>query len=260
MSSLGASIRAQRSVIFALFLREMNRKYANSRIGFALAFVDPIIHISIMSAFRYFIRGHTTRHGIPLLLFVLTGYLVWWAFRQTATEISSALQQNKQMMMMPQVNFLDVLAARAMVSVFTLVCVAAVLSVGISTFSPYPPPKEPVLVIYCVVMGIWMGIPFGIIMGVSLRFFPILSYVYGVTFRIGMYCSGAMFMADELPRWLHPYLAWNPIFHVCELIRTAWIPNYTSPIANPYYPVICAFMASFAALLLERATHRIKFV
>jgi capsular polysaccharide transport system permease protein len=259
VSVLAAQLRAQGAVVYALFLREMNRKYAESRLGFLMAFIDPLIAIALMCAVRYYVRGHATRHGMPLVLFVMTGYMVWYAFRHTAQETASALQQNKQMMMMPQVNFMDVLAARVMVSWFVFMNVVTIMSLAVGIFSSYQPPKEPIIVVYCVVMGLWMGIPFGILMGTTVKFYPVMSYFFGTVFRVGTYCSGAMFTADELPMWLHPYLAWNPIFHVCEIMRTAWVPTYHSPIASMSYPVVCALIGTIGVLLLERGTRRIKF-
>ncbi len=258
MSSIGASLRTQGTVIYALFLRDMNSRYAGSRLGYIMAFVDPVVGIAMVAMVRYYIRGLHTRHGIPMVLFIVTGYLVWYAFRHTASELSKVVQQKSQMLMFPQVTMLDTIAARAILAWFTYMGVMITLSAGCIVFTGASWPREPALAMYAVIIGLWLGGACGILMGVSIRFIPVLNYVYIGVFRAGPFISGAIFTADELPRWLHPWLAVNPVFHACELIRMAWIPSYTSPIANMTFPLVCGLLLTIAALLAERATRAFK--
>src|SRR5678815_5134286 len=99
MTAIAASLRMQGAIVYALFLREMNARYASSRLGYLLAFVDPVVGITMVAAVRYYIRGTHTRHGLPMVLFVITGYLVWYAFRHTATELSRAVNQKTPILM-----------------------------------------------------------------------------------------------------------------------------------------------------------------
>jgi capsular polysaccharide transport system permease protein len=194
-----------------------------------------------------------------MVLFVITGYLVWYAFRHTATELSRAVNQKTPILMFPQVTVLDTIVARAMLAWFTYMGVMTVLAGGAVFITQYPPPKDVALMMFAIFIGLWLGGAVGILMGVSMRYIPALSYFYQGALRAGPFVSGAIFTADELPQWLHPYLAWNPIFHACELIRTAWVPSFVSPIANIHYPIICGLLATVAALLTERATRHFKF-
>lgn len=260
MGGLAGSLRTQSTVIYALFIRDMNSRYANSRLGYLMAFMDPVFGIAIVAGVRYYVRGLQTRHGMPMVLFVVTGYLVWYAFKHTSNEIRGVTEQksSKAMMMFPQVTLLDVILSRGILAWFTYMGVLAMLSMGIIFFTHSPPPKDNGLVIYVIFVALWLGGSIGVLMGLSLRFIPSLSWIYMALFRAGPFVCGAIFTADELPAWLHPYLAWNPVFHLCDLARVAWAPSYISPIATVQFPFLCALCSSVFALLAERAVRAFK--
>jgi capsular polysaccharide transport system permease protein len=259
VAALVSSLRTQWAIIYAIVLRELHSKYSKSRLGFLLAIIDPVLSIAMLTAIRYFIRGQSTRHGMPILLFVSTGYLVWYAFRHTALEVAKATQQKHQMLMFPQVTVLDAILARTVIAWFTFTGVAIVISLGVVLISNTAPPHDVSLILFSLSAGLWLGASLGIVLGVALRYWPILDYAIAFIFRAGVFLSGAMFTAEEMPTWIRPYLSWNPIFHACELIRIAWLPSYASPIANPYYVVLCGVVLTGLALATERGTRHFKF-
>src|SRR5690348_4992596 len=102
MSRLAQSLHTQWTVVYALVLREMHTRYANSRLGYVIAIVEPVFTMTILSLILYYVRGRHTRHGMPMVLFVVTGYVIWYAFRHIAIGVSTSMRQ-RSMLMIPQV-------------------------------------------------------------------------------------------------------------------------------------------------------------
>jgi capsular polysaccharide transport system permease protein len=68
--------------------------------------------------------------------------------------------------------------------------------------------------------------------------------------------SGLFFCITMLPLAFWPYVTWNPLFHVTELVRDAWFEGYVSPIASPTYVVECTLVLLFLGLSVERHVRR----
>ncbi len=71
------------------------------------------------------------------------------------------------------------------------------------------------------------------------------------------YTSGAFFVITTLPPGAWPYLDWNPLLHIDELMRVYWFTTYNSPVASPSYLVFCLMGLLVLGLSLERFIRRV---
>jgi len=65
-----------------------------------------------------------------------------------------------------------------------------------------------------------------------------------------------IFQITMFPATIWPYLTWNPLLHVEELLRTYWFYSYHTPVGSPSYVAECLFGMVFFGLLLERYARR----
>jgi capsular polysaccharide transport system permease protein len=66
--------------------------------------------------------------------------------------------------------------------------------------------------------------------------------------------SGVIFPVDRLPQEYLDWLLLNPLLHLVELSRHAFIPAYVpAPGVNASYPILFMLATCAAALLLYRA-------
>ena len=251
--SLSASLKLQSTIVHALILQDMSARYARTRLGVFTAVVEPVVVVGAMYIIRFYIQGQHSVGGIPMVLFVVTGFLTDFCFRIVTGIIISSTERKTSSRMFPQVTSLDVVIARA-ISSTTITGGAMIVVFFIASLMTGRPPADMLL---CFIAG-WavfsLAIPVGMVLGVVLRKLPGLRILVGSLLRVNLVLSGAFFLGTELPARLLPYVSWNPTFHIIELMREGWFHGYVSPIASPAYILVCCLGFLSLGLPLERLT------
>jgi capsular polysaccharide transport system permease protein len=101
-----------------------------------------------------------------------------------------------------------------------------------------------------------LGISLGLILMTLSRLYGPAGKFIGFFMRFGMVFSGVIIQITIFPPVIWPYLTWNPVLHVEELLRTYWLYNYHSPVASPAYVMKCLAGLALFGLLLERYVRR----
>ncbi len=245
----------QLQVLKALILREMTARHGESRLGYLLSLIAPILFISLIFAMMG-LRGRLSVSTYPQVLFLLTGWPMWIAFRAVFDRAANTGSRNSPLMMFPQITQLDLIFAAIILEAATnLVVFLLVVALAMVVFKP-PFPDDPVGVLLCYGGCVWLGAGVGMGFCAVERIFPIINNFMRPLIRVGMWISGTAFMAGSMPGWLLPYLSWNPIFHCVEGARELWYGVYQSPIFDPGYIIAVGFCVTTAGLVLERVSRR----
>jgi capsular polysaccharide transport system permease protein len=101
-----------------------------------------------------------------------------------------------------------------------------------------------------------MGISLGLVLMIFRRLYAPAGKFVGFFMRFAMILSGVFISISIFPESMWPYLTWNPMLHVEELLRVYWFYNYTSPVGSPAYVVESLVVMMCAGLLLERYVRR----
>ena len=251
-----SAVRVQKSILHALLLRDMHARYAGSRIGVLVEVFDALLQVAFMIAIRYVLKGKHGPYGMSLAVFVTTGYLTFYIFRVLLVRTMAAMSSRASALMFPLVTDMDVVVAAVLSTVVTYALVLVLCFATAVLLFGGEPPRDLLGVIGAAAMMMWLGTSCGMVMGVIVRIFPGLRILVGPALRIGMYASGALYLASELPAWLLPYVVWNPTFHVIEMMREGWIGTYDSPVASLSYVLEVGLIATLLGLALERTTGR----
>lgn len=252
---LAPALRLQSTIIHALILQDMSRRYANTRLGALTAVIEPVLVVAALYLFRVFLQGQVRVGGMPVALYLVTGFMPGFAFRIVASTVMSAAERKASARMFPQVTSLDVLLASAisssMVSVGAMLIVFVATAVGLDMM-----PADLLMVFLASWLTCVLGAAVGIVLGVVLRRLPGLRLVISSLLRINFILSGVAFLGTEVPPGLLPYVSWNPTFHAIEMMREGWFRGYVSPVAEPLYILACVTGLVAVGLPLERITNR----
>ena len=74
--SLRKQLNVWKSVLFALFLREMQSQF-NDKLGLAWAFIEPFAFIFGLSYMRSMMGGGDV-HSIPVFIFMMIGMIIFY--------------------------------------------------------------------------------------------------------------------------------------------------------------------------------------
>ena len=125
-----ARVRGQRRVIGALIIRETRTRFADSKLGYGWALIEPILHITVLSVTFAVLMYGQPPIGTDFFVFYYTGLVPYHIFVHTSSGMSHAIIGNGPVLQLPPVTTFDVIAARGLLEIMTDVIVAVILLLG----------------------------------------------------------------------------------------------------------------------------------
>lgn len=247
-----AALATQLRVIHALMLRETKTRFGRHRLGFLWAFIEPLLYVALFTALMSF-RNRVAPLGIPVVLFMLCGVVPFLLFRKMLGRCMGAIESNVSLLYFPQVTIFDVVIARALLE-FLTISIVFVLLLGILTALNVPMDVErPLDVIGWFVALAILSLGLSIGFSALVPMYPsVQNVVQSVLLRPLLFISGVFYSADMLPDAIRPYLLFNPLMHIFELIRSAFFLQFESIYADPGYVLSWVVCTLFFGLLLQR--------
>ncbi len=248
------ALALQLRLIVALVLRGLVSEVGTTWTG-VLAILFRPAFIIMMFYVLYSINHRLTPQGMPLLAFLVTGWLAWFLFMRTFQGNSSSTGSST-LLLFPHMTPLDLQIAAAVLQWFIYTFVFLFFVGGALLVERSAPPANPLYVL----MAYWSVAVIGSLLGLCFsaiaRVVPIIEIMVLPIRRLGHFVTGILLTAADTPSSILPYMSWNPLFHSIELMRESWWPAYVSPIADPWYLLRCIFVLAVVGLVLERSTRR----
>ena len=242
-------------MIHALALREIQSQQAGLAYGFGWVFFDAFLAFSALMIMKFAIRGFS-RPGVPPYTFLVSGLIPWMLFQASYSSPGGAISRGKKLLLLPMVTELDLVLASAL----RIFIVYAILFVVLATLAAIGdgigPPRFPLGVALLFFNMSLMGIAFGFVLTALNRLYAPAAKFTGFFLRFMMILSGVIFSLTMFPPVIWPYLLWNPLLHVEELLRMYWFSNYQTPNVSLLYVVESLLVLVFFGLLLERYMRR----
>lgn len=247
-----AALCTQLRVINALVLRETKSRYGEHKLGFLWAIVEPLAVISVFVAFFSLTRTQNPG-GMPVVLFVITGFVPFMIFRDTM-QLQSAIVQNRNLIAFPQVTTFDVIIAKAILEIAVLSSVFVVLITLAHILGQEVRIENPLGVLSaCLLLGLF-GLGAGFVFASLAPIIPSMRQVSAVVLgRPLFFGSGLFFTADSLPPVVREWLLYNPLLHMIELGRSAFFHEFETSHGDWQYAVICTICALALGLVVHQA-------
>lgn len=257
MSTVADAAIKQMQVIHALALRETRTRFGQHQLGYVWALVEPILWIGtfyIIYAFAH----RTTPQGMDLASFLATGFVPYMCFSKTLEMCAASINGNKPLLYFPQVQTLDLIAARTYLEFTTSVVVFFLIMGGRSLIAG----NTDVDSMLDVILGLGLASLLGAAGGLVFCTIGVVNHTVdrlrNVILRPMFWLSGIFYMINTLPLRAQQVLSYNPVLHVVELVRDGWHTSYTSPVIDVAYVVKCILVLLFIGLTFERRIrHRI---
>lgn len=240
-------------VIYALILRQATTLYGQRSAGYVWGLLMPTLQLAVMAAL-FALAGRESPAGDYMLVFLLTGILPLILWRNTMTRNASAIAQSRGLMNYPAVKPFEIVTARAILEVATMLMVALIFVVVLWTF-------------YGIPVSEWIDDPLSLLGALgTLAFFSygtgMFSAQLGRIFepwrdfssfvgRAAFFTSGIFFTLNSIPPALRKYVQLNPLAHCIEWIRAAGIPGYSSDLFDPVYPLTCGLILLVLGMTLD---------
>lgn len=195
--------------------------------------------------------------GMPIVTFMITGFVPFTLFRDTMTQCQGAIQQNNTLMAFPQVTTFDVILARGLLEFAVLMSVFVILLLGATALGVDTQIDKPLGVLAaCLTLSVF-GIGLGFALATISPLIPSTrQFVTAILGRPLFLASGLFYTAESLPPAVRDVLLWNPVLHMIELGRSAYFVQFDSQHASWAYALSWSFGSLAFGLLVHQAVRR----
>lgn len=228
----------QKSVIFALFIRELRTRFGTYKGGYIWLLAEPVAHIAVLMSVRSFIRDRSM-YGIDFPVFLAVGVIPFILFRNIALRVMDSVDSNRGLFTFKQIKPIDAFLARTLLDTMVSIAVFIILLTGMHWFGLDVPFRDPLPVLAMYMLLILGGLGLGMIFCVATHFMPESKTFFRLSMMPLYLMSGIIFPISSLPQWLLPYLLWNPLLHAIEIMRGAFFVQYHAVAGiSPLYVVM----------------------
>ncbi|WP_409263748.1 ABC transporter permease [Pseudomonas putida] len=220
-----SSLQIQKSVIFALVLREARARFGTRRMGAVWTLLEPIGHLLVFTLLYTQLRGRTVA-DVEYPVFVLIGMAPFLLYRNTALKLMDSLRENRSLFGYKQIKPLDTYLARVIVETCISVTVYAILVFLFAWFGFDMSVTNPLQWIAVLALGLLFAFGLGMSLALITHALPGIKTVIRLAFFPLYFISGVLIPAAYLPQAMMPILLYNPFLHITELIRAEVLPYY----------------------------------
>lgn len=241
----------QKSVVFALFIRELKTRAGSYRLGYAWTLLSPLAMVIIFTVIFSF-RGREAVPGVDLPLFMITGVVTFFLFQTIVTQCVASFSSNAGLFYYKQVKPFDTLIARTLLECIIHLFVFVVL-ISSAAWLGYETAMDDifgVVVILCLVSLFAFGT--GLVFAVVVSLYEDMGKVVPILMRPLFFLSAVFYPLAWIPQEYRGLLLWNPLLHAIELGRQAYFKLYTVPEVSVFYLAICTLIVCTFGMALYR--------
>jgi capsular polysaccharide transport system permease protein len=250
------ALQQKANVMSAVILRDMRTRFFGHGLGFIIVVLWPLAHMVLLLTVYLFL-GRRTPYGDSMLLFFATGLIPTLSFLYVSRHMAMSLIGNKPMLMFPAIKATDVLFGRAALEIVASFLAVVLMFLFLVLNGENPIPHNIPSAAFALMATIFVAIGVGIFIGALSLLAPGIVIIYSL-FTIVIYLlSGTMFVVSALPAEVGEALAWNPVMHGVEWMRTAYYPDYPKHYLYVGYMLTFGLIAWFVGLGLERVLRTI---
>lgn len=236
-------------VFAALILREMITRYGRSFGGYIWAVIEPMAVIGLLTlVFSQFLE--TPAYGESFLLFFATGYLPFFFFVSVSGQVGTGLSVNRELLQLPMVKPLDVMMARFVLAVLTLLVVSAIIYAIVVSSVRHTIHADPVALFAAFGSASALGLGVGMLNAFLFAILPVWRQLWGLMTAPLLVLSGVFYTLDSMPTHIQEVLAWNPLVHCVGLSRAAFYPSYRADYVDLGYVMVIAVATLLPGLYL----------
>jgi capsular polysaccharide transport system permease protein len=231
---LYAAIDKNRRIIWALLLRELSTRYGRDNLGFLWLILEPLVFAGSVSVLWSFLRT-PFENGIPIVPFVVTGYLPLILVRQTIGYATGAVRVNSGLLYHRQITPLHIFVGRYLIE-FIGVSFAFVVIVGIFNILGLMglPSNVGLLLEGWFILSL-LAFGLAMIAGALAEVLEFMDKIVGVITYIYIPFSGSFIMVAAVAPKFRSAMLFLPFIHCSEMIRRGYFGEFIATYYNAGY-------------------------
>jgi capsular polysaccharide transport system permease protein len=258
MSNLLRGMEVQIRVISALFLREMGSRHGGGGGAAFWILFEPIFITLIVIGIHEF-SGLQIIQSVPVVIFLLTGYVPHLMFRHSGLAGIGALAANGGLLYHRQIHYSDLVLARWGVEAAAVIVAFCILYFVFWMLGILTPPREIGYIYLGWFFHIWFTLIICFIFTGSSVVWPIVRRLFMPFSLLMLAPYGAFFMLAWLPEPERNFLLWFPCADATEIMRYGYFGASEPTYFNiPYTIESCIVLTVVSMLILAWGARRLE--
>ena len=234
-----------KSVIIALFLREIQTRFGSQKLGYFWAIFDAMLMVLVFAGLKSAMSGKFMP-GIDFPVFLATGFLAFFLWKNIVSKSIGAFSSNAALFNYIQVKPIDTIITRVLVEVLVST-MATLVFIGIGLYLDFNiNVKDFNMVMLAVAWLCLFGFALGLLSAVIGTFYETFTKLVNVVMTPLLFISALMYTVDSLPPVLREIILYNPLVHFIEMIHG----NYFTVLDTQYVDYEYMFYWTFIPLFL----------
>lgn len=242
-------------VVGALMLREVHTRYGRDNLGFLWLIAEPMLFcLGVVAVWSATKPPH--EHGIPVLAFVMTGYIPFFLWRHCVFRSVLCFRANGSLLYHRQVGIMDFLVARILLEIYGSIVTFALIAFVFGLTDMYTVPEDLGLFFLGWTLMILYSAGLAIILACLSEMYDWVEKLVAPSTYLIMPISGAFFMVDWLPYWLQKYALLVPSVNAYEILRAGQFGGGVRVHYDLYYTLFVCLLLITIGLVLTRSVRR----
>lgn len=207
-----------KSVITALFLREVQTRFGTKKLGYFWAIFDAMLMVLVFAGLKAAI-AERSMPGVDYPVFLASGFLAYFLWKNIVSRSIDAFNANAALFVYKQVKPFDTVFTRVLLEILVST-MATLVFIIIGLYFEYDIAVENFnMVIAAVVWLILFGFGVGLMSAVFSHFYETFGKLLKVIMTPLLFISALMYTVESLPPILREIIVYNPLVHFIEMIH-----------------------------------------
>jgi capsular polysaccharide transport system permease protein len=220
------SEQIQKSVVFALMMRELQTRFGGQMIGLFWVLFEPMANIAVFLMIRVVLRDRYAGVQIDPSVFLIVAMIPFFLFRNIWFRAAGSAAGNSGLFSYRQVKPIDAMVARSIIEGMLYALIFVLLIGFFGWMGATIIPGRPLEYFGVVALFVIWGLALGLITAVLAHGRPSVQTFLRLLSMPLYILSGVIIPLSRFPPTVHEYLLWNPLLHLVELSRWAYFPSY----------------------------------
>jgi capsular polysaccharide transport system permease protein len=225
-------------------LREIYTRFGRDNIGFAWIIAEPALFALMVIALWALVQ-HGGHAEIPIVPFLLTGYMPLLMYRHMVGRLQRCMQANAALLYHRAISIMTLYVARIAVEVLGT-SAAFITCMVLFWFAGYVEiPEEPSILLGGWLLYAWYAAATAIGVGALSERSEVVEKIWNPLSYIMIPLSGTFYMVNWVPPEFRELILWMPPVNGVEMIRHGYfgdaVPTFYSPMYFVYVNLILTF-------------------
>lgn len=205
----------------ALFLRELNMRLSQNRMGLFFTFFEPMYQVAFFIIIKVVIFGSES-DNFDYTIFLVIVFVPFFMFKNIVTKSIGAFSANKKLFLYKQVKPIDTILARLLLEVFISSMIILAFTMIAFYFEFDTNAQNLGLVGLAYIWLIIFAFALGLFFAVLNTYTKVVANIVSMLLMGLLFISAIFYTVDSLSPDLQAFILYNPLTHFMEMIHAGY--------------------------------------